>query len=41
MKKYSIIAALLLVFGISMSSCHASAKIGTKEHGVSAGTEAH
>ncbi|HVX25165.1 MAG TPA: hypothetical protein VHB70_02395 [Parafilimonas sp.] len=38
MKKYSLIAALLMVFYISMSSCSASARVGTKHHEVGAGT---
>ena len=38
MKKYSIIAALIMVIGISVSSCSASARVGTKNHEVGAGT---
>jgi hypothetical protein len=41
MKKYSIIVALVMVFGISLSSCSAGAHVGTKHHQVSAGTQAH
>lgn len=37
MKKYSIIVAMLMIFGVSISSCHASGKIGTKHHEVGAG----
>lgn len=37
MKKYSIIVAMLMIIGASMSSCHASGKIGTKHHEVGAG----
>lgn len=37
MKKYSIIVAMLMVFGISLSSCHTSAKVGTKHHEVGVG----
>ena len=38
MKKFSMIIAMLLIIGVSMSSCHASAKVGTKEHEIGAGT---
>jgi hypothetical protein len=38
MKKYSIICALLMVIGVSFSSCRASAKVSTKDHEVEAGT---
>ncbi|HYJ62461.1 MAG TPA: hypothetical protein VEV62_01870 [Parafilimonas sp.] len=41
MKKYSIIAALIMVIGVSMSSCSASARVGTKHHEVGAGTSVH
>jgi hypothetical protein len=41
MKKYSIIIALVMLFGASISSCSAGAHIGTKHHQVSAGTQAH
>ena len=41
MKKYSIIAALLLVLYGSITSCSASARVGTKHHEVGAGTEVH
>jgi hypothetical protein len=37
MKKYSIIVAMLMLFGISISSCHTSGKIGTKHHEVGVG----
>jgi hypothetical protein len=37
MKKYSIIFAMLMVIGVTLSSCHASGKIGTKHHEVGAG----
>lgn len=37
MKKYSIIVAMLMVIGISISSCSTSGRIGTKHHEVSAG----
>jgi hypothetical protein len=38
MKKYSIIAALLMVLYVSVSSCSASARVGTKHHEVGTGT---
>jgi len=38
MKKYSIVVALLMVIGVAMSSCSASARVGTKHHEVGAGT---
>jgi len=38
MKKYSIILALFAVIGVSISSCSASARVGTKHHEVEAGT---
>ncbi|WP_262493730.1 hypothetical protein [Niastella koreensis] len=41
MKKLSIIGAILVLIGVSISSCSAGAHIGTKHHGVSAGTQAH
>lgn len=41
MKKYSIIVAMLMVFGVTISSCSAGAHIGTKHHQVSANTQAH
>ena len=41
MKKFSIIVAMLVAIGISISSCSAGAHIGTKHHGVSAGAKAH
>lgn len=41
MKKYSIIIAMVMLFGASISSCSAGAHIGTKHHQVSAGTQAH
>ncbi|MFC3827769.1 MULTISPECIES: hypothetical protein [Niastella] len=41
MKKLSIIVAMLMVIGVSISSCSAGAHIGTKHHGVSAGAQAH
>ena len=37
MKKFSIIVAMLMVFGISFISCHSSAKVGTKHHEVGVG----
>jgi hypothetical protein len=37
MKKYSIIVAMLMIIGVSVSACHASGKIGTKHHEVGAG----
>ncbi len=37
MKKYSIIFALLMIMGFSISSCHTSGKIGTKHHEVGVG----
>ena len=39
MKKYSIIAALITALYVSISSCSASARVGTKEH--EAGAETH
>ena len=39
MKKYSVILAVLMIMGVSFSSCHAGAKIGTKHHEVSAGAQ--
>lgn len=41
MKKFSIIVAMLMVIGVSISSCSAGAHIGSKHHGVSAGAQAH
>ena len=41
MKKYSLIAALIMVVYVSMSSCSASARVGTRHHEVGAGTEVH
>jgi hypothetical protein len=41
MKKFSVIVAMLMLIGVSLSSCSAGAHIGTKHHGVSAGTKAH
>jgi hypothetical protein len=41
MKKFSIIVAMFILIGVSLSSCSAGAHIGTKHHGVSAGTQAH
>ena len=38
MKKYAVIAAMLMVIGISVSSCSASARVGTKNHEVGAST---
>ena len=38
MKKYSILMAMLVVIGISVSSCSASARVGTKHHEVGAST---
>lgn len=32
---------LLMVIGVSVSSCHASAKVGTKHHEVKAETGVH
>jgi len=37
MKKNSIIIAVLMILGVTISSCHASGKIGTKHHEVGAG----
>ena len=37
MKKYSIIVAMIMIFGISISSCSTSARVGTKHHAVSVG----
>jgi hypothetical protein len=37
MKKYSIFIGILMIFGVTLSSCHASGKIGTKHHEVGAG----
>jgi hypothetical protein len=37
MKKYSIFVALLMIIGVSLSSCSASGKVGTKHHEVGAG----
>lgn len=41
MKKFSIIVAMLVMVGVSISSCSAGAHIGTKHHKVSAGAQAH
>jgi hypothetical protein len=41
MKRLSIIVAMLIVIGVSISSCSAGAHLGTKHHGVSAGAKAH
>ena len=41
MKKLSVIAAMLMLLGASISSCSAGAHMGTKKHGVSVGTQAH
>ena len=41
MKKLSVIVAMLMVIGVSFSSCSAGAHIGTKHHQISAGTLAH
>ena len=41
MKKYSLIVAMLMVLGVSISSCSAGAHVGTKHHQVSAGTQVH
>ena len=41
MKKYSVIVALLMIIGVSVSSCHAGAHIGTKHHEVGVGASAH
>jgi hypothetical protein len=41
MKKFSVIVAMLMVMGISVSSCSAGGHIGTKHHQVSAGTQVH
>jgi hypothetical protein len=41
MKKLSIIVAMLIAIGVSISSCSAGAHVGTKHHGVSAGAQAH
>ena len=37
MKKYSIIVAMLIVIGVSLSSCNTSGRIGTKHHEVGVG----
>jgi hypothetical protein len=37
MKKYSIIVAMLMLFGASISSCSTSGKIRTKHHEVGVG----
>ena len=37
MKKFSIIVAMLMVIGVSITSCHTSGKIGTKHHEVGVG----
>ena len=37
MKKYSFFVAVLMAIGISVSSCHTSAKVGTKHHEVGVG----
>jgi len=34
MKKYSMIVAMLMFIGVSVSSCSAGGKIGTKKHNV-------
>ncbi|MGZ3820491.1 MAG: hypothetical protein ACXVBJ_06635 [Flavisolibacter sp.] len=39
MKKFSIIVAMLMVFGVSFSSCSAGAHIGTKHHQASVGAQ--
>jgi hypothetical protein len=41
MKKYSLIVAMLMVLGASISSCSAGAHVGTKKHQVSADTQVH
>ncbi|HWJ92318.1 MAG TPA: hypothetical protein VNR87_14475 [Flavisolibacter sp.] len=41
MKKYSLIVAMLMVLGASISSCSAGGHIGTKKHNVSAGAQVH
>lgn len=41
MKKYSIIVAMIMVIGMSISSCSTSARVATKHHQVSAGTSVH
>jgi hypothetical protein len=41
MKKLSIIVAMVMLFGATISSCSAGAHIGTKKHQVSAGTQVH
>jgi len=38
MKKYTVFFALLMMIGVSVSSCHAGAHIGTKHHEVGAET---
>jgi len=37
MKKYSIIVAMLMVIGVSISSCSTSGRVGTKHHEVGVG----
>lgn len=37
MKKYSIIVAMLMIIGASVSSCSTSGKIRTKHHEVGVG----
>jgi hypothetical protein len=37
MKKYSVIVAMLMVIGVSFSSCSSSARVGTKHHSVGVG----
>lgn len=34
MKKYSMIVAMLMLMGVTVSSCSAGGKIGTKKHNV-------
>ncbi len=37
MKKYSIIVAMLMALSVAISSCSASARVGTKNHEVGVG----
>jgi hypothetical protein len=41
MKKLSIIVAMVMLFGATISSCSAGGHIGTKKHQVSANTQVH
>jgi hypothetical protein len=39
MKKFTVIVAMIMIFGASISSCSAGAHVGTKKHQVSADTQ--